>query len=183
MNFGVTPITPGDLLGRLEDWIKTRAGLPADSVFLSVASETYHLNNPPGDKFITIHATNFPVWQSVVSGAGAAFVSTSTVTNLGFDVRIRVGIYTRLNSDQELRASQLIRNDALGVLGTAINLVGAIQFWTAPTDSDPTISYLREPMRVVDGPRIQNREYNKTQWALVSTEWEMKFTAKLSTAP
>lgn len=181
MQFGMYPITPGDLLGRLETFVKQNCGLSGEDVFLTSAPNNFHLEFPPSDKFVAIVPQNFPVWQSVVTGAGQSLFAAPGVENLGFDARIRMSVFTRLNTDQEFRQSQLITSDTLGILGTAINLVGAVQFWTAPTDDTANYSYLREPMRITDGPRLEPREYKKSFWSLVHTEYEMKFTCKLTT--
>lgn len=182
-NFGIYPITPGELLGRLEDFVKQTGGLSADAVFLSAADDLWHLKFPPADFFIAIYPEDFPVWQSVVTGAGSSRDLAPGTENLGFDAQIRMVIFNRLNANQEFRDSDLIRSTTLGIMGTAINLVGAVQFWTPLVDGVSTACYLREPMRITAGPRLSPRNYEKTLWALVTTRFEMRFTAKLTTAP
>lgn len=189
INFGMTAIPPADLLGRLEDWVKAKTGLSADAVFLSLAPDDLLLKFPPADQFITITPVRFPVWQGVVAGAGQSFFDAALPAvagipgrdsaNLGFDALIAVTAFARVNSDQELRGSDLIRSSAFGLVKTATAAVGAIQFWTAPTDADPNVSYLREYMRIADGPSFVPRQYNNTFWCLCKASYEMRFTAAL----
>ena len=179
-HFGLTPISIGDLLGRLEDRMKLLSGLPADCVFLSAATENWHLKCPPADQFIVLFPESFPVWQGVVTGAGQSFQEAPGEENLGFDLSLKTVIFTRLNTDQEFRSSDLFRNTTLGIAGITNRMLKAYQIWTVPTDDDPDISYLREPSRITGGPTVSHREYEKTFWTLLTTKWEFKFTTTLN---
>lgn len=172
VEFGIVPIRPADLLGRLEKYLKSYGILPADSVFLSVVPDELHLRFPPSDRFLVLFPSNFPVWQSVVSGTGRE--------QTGFDTQLQVSILTRLSTDQELRSSTVMTNYSLGLAGLIGKTMGALQMWTAPTDANPDVSYLREPMRIQPGFVVQPREYKQSLWSVARSTWEMKFTAALT---
>lgn len=179
ISFGVTPIKPADLLGRLEDWIKSKASLPADRVFLSFAPDELHLKFPPADQFVSIFPSRFPPWQGVVAGAGQSGLDFPTDSRLGYDAEVVFTTFCRYNVDQELRSSELVRSASLGLLGLTNQVVGAAQFWIAPTDADPNVSYLREYMRQ-SGPILSlQRNYQGTFWAMQKVAFEMKFSAVL----
>ena len=190
MLFGCTPISIPDMMGLILEQVQTHAGLASTSVFWTVATDDWHLRCPPNDNFITLYPESFPVWQSVVSGAGNSTETNPDFENLGLDLSTRVTSYTRLNSDQELRATQLMTNQAIGIMAPVTRIIGALQIWTAqvPPEDDEveTVSYLREPCRITDGPKVHNRNYNKTLWALVQMHFQTRFTVKLTppaTAP
>lgn len=172
MNFGTTGVSPNDLLGQLEDWLKLRTSLSSDACFLSMADDDTLLILPPADKFIAIFPESMPPWQSVVAGAGRS--------NTGYDAVVRVTAFCRLTTDQETRSSQLLRSRSLGVLALAGNLVNALQFWTAPVGGDSTVSYLREYARIVRGPTFRPKRLKESLWSLVSITYEMKFTGDLT---
>lgn len=172
VNFGTTPIRPATLLGRLEKYLQGYGLLTADAIFLSVVPDEFHIRFPPCDQFLVIFPPRFPVWQSVVSGTGAE--------QTGFDVSVQISILTRLSTDQEFRSSNVITNLSQGMLGLVGRMMGAVQFWTAPTDDDVNVSYLREPMRISPGFDIMPREYQKSLWSIARSTWEMKFTADLT---
>lgn len=177
MNFGL-PVAPNVLLGMLEDYLRTRTGLPGDCVFLSLGTDDDHMQLPPSDRFVSIFPSSFPVWQSVVSGGGGVpdgFGSDHT----GFDAVVRTTLYNRLTSDQEMRSSQLLRNAAYGAVNLAFLIVGALQFWTAPNPEDDQESYLREYMRVIDPPSFRPKRLKNEMWTVCPITWEMRFTALL----
>ena len=177
-SFGITPISFADLLGIIESRVQTYLDgiIAKDLVFLSTANDEYHLKCPPADQFVVLFPESFPVWQSVVSGAGSSLLLSPGDENLGFDLSMRVGVFTRLISDQEFRASQLFRNVTLGIMGITNKVVACFQIWTAPTPDDSNISYLREPARIVTGPRITHRNYPVGFWSCLTMQVEMKFT-------
>lgn len=179
VSFGVTPISFPSFLGRIEDHVKANSGLAADLVFLSPATENHHLKCPPGDQFVALFPENMPVWQSVVSGAGSSFALEPGFENLGFDLQMKTVVFTRLNLDQEFRGSELFRNTTLGIMGVAGKIITCFQIWTAPTDADPAVSYLREPARVVQGPQMSHRDYETGLWSMLAMKFEMKFTLLL----
>jgi hypothetical protein len=183
MQFGTTPIRPAALLGRLEDWVKQKAGqagnFSSDCVFLSLAPDELLLKFPPADRFVTIFPARFPPWQGVVTGAGYSMYDNPGEEHLGFDAEIVITAFARYNPDQETRASSLVRDVATGLTGLFGALVGAVQFWDAPVQDAPTRSYLREPMRV-SGPAVTlPRNYQQTFWTLLKIPLEMRFTAEL----
>lgn len=177
INFGTTPIAPGDLLGRLEDWVRQSAKLTADRVFLSLAPDDLHLRFPPADQFVTIFPSRFPPWQGVVTGAGQSTLDFPSDSRLGYDAEVVFTAFCRYNVDQELRASELVRNASLGLLALTTNVVAAAQFWTAPTDTDAAVSYLREYMRQSSPITTLPRNYKDTFWTLQKVAFEMKFSA------
>lgn len=178
--FGVNPIRPADLLGRLEDWMKQKVGgIPASCIFLSLAPDELHLRYPPADLFATIFPSRFPPWQGVVTGAGQSYYDAPADTRLGYDSEIVFTAFCRYNIDQELRASELVRNASLGQMGLVNRVVAAAQFWIAPTDATNTASYLREPMRISGPITTVQRNYKDTFWTLIKMPFEMRFSAVL----
>ncbi len=180
MYFGNTPITPADMVGLIETYAKQASGLPPDCVFLSIAPERWHLEFPPSDQFISIFPERFPVWQGVIVGAGLSYSDSSLDQNLGYDLSVKLTVYTRFNTDEQFRSSAFLRNTSLGVLGVVNRLVTAFQIWTAPVPNETDQSYLREPARITGGPNLVPRDFNKTLWALCHTDFEFKHTTKLS---
>lgn len=177
ISFGVTPVKPSVLLGLLEDKVKETTGIASDRCFLSVAPDESHTLYPPGDQFVTVFPARFPMnelAQSVVSGAGAA--------HTGFDAQVTITVFTRLNLDQEFRDSRLLREASIGMISMVSKMIGDLQFWTAPVTpaTTPPSSYLREYMRIVDGPVVHPKAWKPSTWALCKTTWDMKFTADLT---
>jgi hypothetical protein len=175
IDFGIAAISPAELLRRFEAHVQENAGLSRDRCFLSLIPPAVHLLSPPADDFITIFPTAFPVWQGVVTGAGAALGGPS---DLGFDGLVTVHSYNRVAFDQEFRSPAQLSSDTLGVMRRVMDLVAAVQFWTCPDPDDPTTSPLREPARLADpGIRVEPKNVKTGTWAVVSTAWSVRFTA------
>ena len=175
MNFGTRALTPSQFIGRIEDrlrdYLEVFAGLPPERAFLSLASDDEHVKHPPQDKFVTIFPARFPPWQGVVSGGG----------ELGFDVSIRTTAFARLGNDQEYRQSRILRDPKNSILSLMFHVVQAYHLWTMPNVDDETISYLREPMRVVgSGPELTTKKQESNVWVLCWVNWEAKATFVLN---
>ena len=167
LGFGITPITPADFMGRVEDYVKENVGLPADCCFLTLATDDQHIKIPPASRFVVITPMRFPPWQGVVSGA----------SETGFDVAFRTTVFCRLTNDQELRASRILRDNTDGVLYTMFRVVQALQLWTMPVDENPELSYLREPMRISgSGPELVTKRQEANPWILCWINWEARVT-------
>ncbi len=180
IQFGISPVKPGTLLGRLETYLQGQTKVAADLVFLSVAPDELHLRFPPGDQFVTIFPARFPPWQGVVTGAGSNFATDPDAENLGFDSEIIITAFCRFNIDQELRSSQLVQNTSYGVMDLFASVLKAMQFWTAPLDAPNTNkSYLREYMRMSGAAQMLPRNYKDTFWTLLKIPFEARFSAEL----
>ena len=194
MNFGVTPITFQAFCALVETYAKTAIApnppttLPDDSVFLTCAEENDFLEAPSSDQFVAIWMLDFPVWVGPVSGyLGTPFGQASDGT--GFDARIKLGVFTRLQPDQELRASQLYSDSAYGIMQLVNRCVTSFQGWTATVPlSSPTASYLREQCRITQGPQMKTKKFvgagkQSTAWSIVTMVFEAKFTLAFAPAP
>jgi len=186
MNFGVTPISLPDFCALVETYAKASIAsnppttIPPDCVFLTLAEENDHLEAPSADRFVAIWILDLPVWQGLVSGyLGIPGARTSDGT--GFDTRIKIGVFTRLQPDQELRASQLYSDSTLGIMSLINQCVSAFQGWTAPVTLTPTSSYLREQCRLVSPIQMRTKKFvgagrQSTAWSIATMVFEAKMT-------
>ena len=101
----------------------------------------------------------------------------------GFNTVVTLSCFCQINADVEMRSTQMITEDTLGVLAFVQKVISAIQFWN-PQDFDPASptyqdTYLREPARMTDGGfGLTNMEIGDSFWTNAPIDVEMKFTAK-----
>lgn len=193
MGQGVALVYPGDLLKLMQKQLAeggtpTGSNLPgaglADRAFLSLWNDKLYLKNPRAKQFVVIRPNRFPVWQTVIQGAGspvAGFMGQKTMT--GFNSVITTVCFTQINADPEMRSVQAITEETLGVISFVLKVIKALQFWN-PFDSDPVSStyqstYLREPCRMTDGGFGLNPiEIGNAWWISSPIDWECKMTAR-----
>ncbi len=187
IGFGVTPIEPGELLKLLEKQLSA-AGTPTNSAgtpgaglgsdaFLSLWPDQMHLDNPRSKRFVAIRPARFPIWQSIVQGAGTPTVGTPLInTTIGFNAVVTLACFVQINSDPEMRSAQAVSDAVLSITAFVMKVFAAVQFWTPRDDSGSTL--LREPARILDGgfgfKQVQGKD---GWWVPVALDLEMKFTA------
>lgn len=178
-NFGVTPVDPNVLLKMLEVQIQD-AGTPAgsnkpgaglgSSGFLSLFTDDIHLADPSAVQFITLRPTNFPTWQSVVSGAGE--------DNTGFNGIVVVTAFAQMSADPEMKNTNAVSEQVLSATTLIMKAAAALQFWQ-PKDTDQN-DLLRQPARIADsGITFSPVTGRGGPWVKMSFPLELKFTAKL----
>ena len=178
-SYGITPITPEDMLGILEKRVQQMTGL-GDRAFLSLWSQRFLLQSPRAQKFITIRPVNFPVWQSVCDGSG--FENPLT----GYNAAITLTVYVHNSSDPETWSINLVRENVLS-LTTLVNLAAASMQGYVPivTVDDEELALVREPMRMADsGWRFGDATDGKGgPWSYATVDFECRFSAKLPELP
>lgn len=189
MNYGVEPISPGDLLKKLEKQLQeggtpTLSNLPGaglgDLAFLSLWPDQLHLDNPRGKQFVAVRPNRFPVWQSVVSGAGTPLVNPLWLNSAtGFNAVVTLSCFAQINADVEMRSSQAVAEAALGITSFVTRVIKSVQFWTPYTTVAATATYLREPARMSDGGfGITAKQGKDGWWVHAPVDLELKFTSK-----
>lgn len=173
MQYG-TAVWLDTLLDLLAARLVSRAGLPADRVFESLASDQDHCNNPPADQFVTILPTAFPADQPTFAGSGRYLP--------GFNGQVRVAAFCRFASDQEMRSPRLLKDKTRGVLGLVKKIIDALWGWDLPTAAGASTSYLREPMRLVNFAIAPKSVKDGSPWIVVPTVWDVKFSLDISSA-
>lgn len=158
------------LLDAVEAKIATSGVVSRDRVFSSEASDEDHLDAPPADRFVVVRPSAFPVSQPMVTGGGRL--------QTGFDGRVSVGIFARVQSDQEFRSGRSMKGTN-GTLALTLAVLAALQLYL-PTDNDGN-GLLREPMRLLGFDMVPKRfRRSDSFWSVVSSSWEMKFTSSIS---
>jgi hypothetical protein len=141
-------------------------------VFLSLWTEEMLVRNPIHTTFIAIRPNRFPIWQSVVAGAGAQ--------NTGFNAVVSVGCFKMIASDTEMRNERTISDETLSITAWVMKAISAAQFWE-PQDLDGN-DLLREYARVQDGGFAYRTINGKGgPFSVSSFDVEMKLSALLPT--
>ncbi len=188
LGFGCTPIDVMDLLNLIEkqhceggtgatNSNLSGAGLGSDA-FLSLWPDPLHLKNPRSKRFVVVRPQRFPVWQSVVQGAGGTWDATLG-SNLGFNLVFSSIIFVQITgADAEQRSKLTLTEDVLSVIYTAMKVVSAMQMWV-PKDNDQNL-LVREPCRLLDsGLQISPVNAGESWWCKASLDFECKFSVKL----
>lgn len=188
MNFGAVPIDPGALLKLVEKQLQ-EPGTPrgsnipgggfGDLAFLSLWPDQLHLDNPRGKQFVAIRPNRFPVWQSVVSGAGTPLISPQWLNSAtGFNAVVTLSCFAQINADPEMRSAQAVSEATLGITSFVLKVIKAVQFWCPCTDNTLANTYLREPARMTDGGfGITPKQGRDGWWVHAPVDLELKFTA------
>lgn len=189
MGQGVTPVDPSDLLKKLEAQLQL-SGVPAgsnlvgagmkDLAFLTVWPDDVLLRNPPGNRFVAVRPSRFPIWQTIIQGAGSpvsGYLGQKTMT--GFDPVVSLVLFSQNNADPENKSKQAVTEDVIGFMAFALKVFSAVQFWNPFLAADPTAKLLREPARVSDGGIGINARTAKDAWWTVGVmDLALRFTAK-----
>lgn len=161
-----------------------------DRAFLSLWPDKLHLKNPRAKQFVVVRPNRFPVWQTIIQGAGspvAGFLGNKTMT--GFNAVVTTVCFLQINADPEMRSGTALTEDVLGIIdGFVLRVIKALQFWN-PFDSttfDPTTgavdTYLREPCRMTDGGfGLSPIEVGDAWWISAPIDWEVKQTSAFPT--
>jgi hypothetical protein len=186
--WGVSPIRPQDLLLLLEKQLQdggtpTGSNLPGaglgDLAFLSTWPDELMMMNPRGKQFVAIRPSRFPVWQSVVMGAGSVLQGASQIpTSTGFNAVVSLVSFVQINADPEMKSRQEVAEETLGVISFVLRVLKAVQFWTPCTDDTLGSCYLREYARVTDGGfGVTPKKVGTGYWNVCPFDLEMKFTS------
>ena len=189
-SYGIQPIEPGDLLKKMEQQLQ-EGGTPtgsnlkgaglADLGFLTNWPDRLLAENPRGKQFVALRPSRFPVWQSVIQGAGSVttgFLGQKSMT--GFDAVVSTVCFTQINADVEMRSAEAIAEPVLGVLSFITQrIIPCLQFWTPfqTPAADPVQYYVREPVRMTDGGFGMTQLSGKDgYWHITTVDWQMRFT-------
>jgi len=188
MNQGMAPVDPGDLLGLFVRQL-SQGGVPegsnlkgaglGDRAFLTLWPDDLLLRNARARQFVAVRPNRFPVWQTVVQGAGAptaGYLGEKTMT--GFNTVVSCLLFSQNNADPENFSAKAAAEDALGMVALIGKVISALQFWN-PLDQSTQKYYLREPARMTDGGfGLNSRGQKDSFWTTAVIDWEVKFTAK-----
>lgn len=169
MQFGVA-IHPSDLIERLVKQIQSKAGLPAENVFETLAEDADHVEFPPADRFITFRPGRFALVQSHWSGGGRYLPA--------YDGVFRVACVCRFASDQEFRNTRELRDKTKAATALNLKVLDCLSGWKMPTAVAATASYLREPLSNIDFDHLPKR-IKQTSWGVVASQWSVKFVMDL----
>lgn len=161
------------ILEKVSERILARSNsiLSADRILETLAPDEEHLNQPPGDQFVTITPVRFAASTALVAGSGRY--------TLGFDGQIRVGCFARFAGDQELRNARLLRDATRGLLNLHLRVLDALEQF-APTNSEGE-AIVKEPMRNVSWD-VQPKRYrsrDQSPWCVIGSLWDVKFIQNL----
>lgn len=158
-----------DLLLKLVAHLNTKLGL-GDRAFLTLWSDKMLADLPMAKQYVAIRPARFPVWQSVVTGSGAE--------HTGFNGIVSLVCLNEINGDPETRSPITLTEESTAIVSSVMKVISAMQFWQ-PKDDDNN-DLLREYGRLVDGGfGFQALTGKESTWSVSSTDWELKFTAKL----
>lgn len=188
MMYGVAPIKPQDLLLLLEKQLQqagtpTGSNLPgaglADLGFLTNWPDELLARNPRGKQFVAIRPSRFPIWQSVVQGAGSVLQGINQIpTSTGFNAVVSLVCFCQINADPENKGTQALTEETLGAISFVLRIMKAVQFWEPCTTAARTSCYLREPGRVTDGGfGLNPRRLGDAWWVVSPFDLELKFSS------
>lgn len=197
MDIGTAPIGPDELLlmmqtqlqqGGTQTWSNIPGAALGDLAFLSLWPDELHGKNPRGKQFVAIRPNRFPVWQSIITGAGTTLNGFGgDLTTPGFNTVVSCVCYNQLNADPEMMSAQAIAEDTIGMIRLILKVIRALQFWfpfdpnAGPLDIHGVpegATYLREPCRMTDGGfGLNPRKLGDSWWSVGVVDFEMKFTA------
>lgn len=186
--FGVDPIKPQDLLLLLEQQLQqggtpTGSNLPgaglADLAFLTTWPDELLAKMPRGRQFVAIRPSRYPLWQSVVQGAGSPLQGVTQIpTSTGFNTVVTLGCFCQINADPETMSRQSLAEETLGVISFVLRVMKAVQFWAPCTSATSGRCYLREPARVTDGGfGLTPKRLGDGWWVSAPFDLEMKFSS------
>jgi hypothetical protein len=170
MNFGTNPIRVEDLVANLVQQVQSKAGIPRDCVFETLADEQDHCEFPTSDRFILVTPQRFTLVPGGWSGGGRY--------TPGYDSIFRVAALCRYAADQELRNTRELRDKTRAAIALSLSVLDALSGFTMPTDADPTQSYLREPISNVDFD-VRPKRVKGGPWAVVASTWRVNFVLAL----
>lgn len=193
LGFGVTPITPNELLSLIETQLKEAgdatnspdtpgAGLGADA-FLSLWPDQWHLDDPKSRAFVAIRPNRFPIWQSIIDGSGTPTAGYAGVTHVtGFRALVTMACFVQINADPENKSVQAMTEDVLSVTSFVTRVVAALQMWTPRNSENDQL--LREPGRVADpGFTFKPVGGRDGWWVPVPLECEFAFSCRFPNTP
>lgn len=164
------PTTLSTLLEKLAAQLVSCTGLSSDRVFESLASDAAHLSLPPADRFVAVGGLRFPVDRPGVAGGGRTYT--------GFEGTVRIALFSRLATDQELRHTAALRAGSKSALAMQDRIIDGLQLFT-PVDSSAR-NILREPMRVVEWSVDPRDHKDGSAWVVIPSVWSVKFTQSLT---
>lgn len=162
------------LLEAIESQIAASGVVARDAVWSTEASDADLIEAPARDRFVAVTPAAFPVAQGIVMGGMRQ--------NTGFDGRVAVRAFARHQSDQEFRSGRAMKGTD-GTLALTLSLLASLQGFM-PVDGQGN-GLLRESMRLINfdlTPRRIKADGQSTPWSVISSVWEMKFTADISGA-
>lgn len=188
LGFGVTPVHPSELLKLLEKQLQQAGqctgaapnpagcGLGPDA-FLSLWPDDLHMKNPRSKRFVAIRPARFPVWQSIVQGSGHPVGGYAGVnTAIGFNAVVTLACFAQINSDPEMRSSDVIAAETVSVTDFVLRVIKSVQFWTPRNAANDQL--LREPARMLDGGfGYKPARVGEAWWVPIAVDVELKFTA------
>mgnify|MGYP001573650774 CR=1 FL=1 len=141
--------------------------------------------NPKAKQFVAIRPNRFPVWQTVIQGAGApvtiGYANNNTMT--GHNSVVSLVCYVQINADPDMNSVQELTEQTLGILSFVQKVVAAVQFWN-PFRVGTADTYLREPARMTDaGFGMDTKKIGDGWWVKSPIDLEMKFTAHYPATP
>lgn len=183
----MAPIDPGDLLNLLvaqlaapgtPDGSNLKGAGLGDRAFLTLWPDDLLLRNAKAKQFVAVRPNRFPVWQTVVQGAGsvtAGYMGQKTMT--GFNTVVSLLCFQQNNADPENLSKQAVTEEARGMIALCMKVITAVQFWN-PQKGSSGLYYLREPARMTDGGfGLDTRGQKDSFWSRASIDVEVKFTA------
>lgn len=187
-SYGVDPITPENLLLLLRDQLRLGGALPwsdlpgaglGNRAFLTTYPDDVLAKIPPARQFVAIRPSRYPIWQSVVQGAGSVLQGITQIpTSTGFNAVVTLVCFAQINADPETLSEQALTEQTLGVISFVRSVMKAVQFWKPCTNASQTNCYLREPARVTDGGfGINPKRIGDGYWVIAPFDLETKFTS------
>lgn len=188
MQWGMAPIKPQDLLALLERQLAA-SGTPTgsnlagaglgDLAFLTLWPDDLLAKLPRGKQFVAVRPARFPLWQSVIQGAGTPLVGAGfNTTATGFNATVSVVCFAQINADPETTSRQAISEETLGVTSFVLRVLKSVQFWVPCPTAARTACHLREPARVTDGGfGLTPRRVGDAWWVVAPFDLELKMTA------
>jgi hypothetical protein len=155
------------------------AGL-SDRAFITLYPDDELLKNPRGKQFVAIRPVRWPLWQTVVVGAGMPVIGPLALdqTVTGINQTVTLSCFAQINADPEMRSGRAMTDNVLSILSFMTSVFGSVQFWTPCTDSALSNCYLREPGRVSDGGfGFSTKKTGDAWWYHGTADYEMRFTA------
>ncbi len=188
MEWGMAPIKPQDLLLLLQKQLQeggtpTGSNLPGaglgDLAFLTTWPDDLLAKLPRGRQFVALRPSRFPLWQSVIQGAGSVLLGpTQILTSTGFNAVVTLSCFAQINADPETLSVQALAEETLGVISFVLRIMKAVQFWAPCTTATSTTCYLREPARVTDGGfGLTPKRMGDGWWVHAPFDLELKMTS------